>query len=65
MDGTIIGIDYPSPRRAAILKAHESIYEAIRPGTRAEAGANTSTNTSSMPNANSPRCLTKSSWDLP
>jgi GntR family transcriptional regulator, transcriptional repressor for pyruvate dehydrogenase complex len=30
MDGTIIGIDYPSPRRAAILKAHESIYEALR-----------------------------------
>jgi DNA-binding FadR family transcriptional regulator len=30
MDGTIIGIDYPSPRRAAILKAHESIYEAIK-----------------------------------
>lgn len=30
MDGTIIGIDYPSPRRAAILKAHESIFEAIR-----------------------------------
>ena len=29
MDGTIIGIDYPSPRRAAILKAHESIFEAI------------------------------------
>ena len=29
MDGTIIGIDYPSPRRAAILKAHESIYEAL------------------------------------
>jgi GntR family transcriptional regulator, transcriptional repressor for pyruvate dehydrogenase complex len=30
MDGTIIGIDYPSPRRTAILKAHESIYEALR-----------------------------------
>ena len=29
MDGTIVGIDYPSPRRAAILKAHESIYGAI------------------------------------
>lgn len=29
MDGTVIGIDYPSPRRAAILKAHEAIYEAI------------------------------------
>jgi DNA-binding FadR family transcriptional regulator len=30
MDGTVIGIDYPSPRRAATLKAHESIYEALR-----------------------------------
>jgi GntR family transcriptional repressor for pyruvate dehydrogenase complex len=30
MDGTVIGIDYPSPRRAAILKAHENIYEAIK-----------------------------------
>jgi GntR family transcriptional repressor for pyruvate dehydrogenase complex len=29
MDGTVIGIDYPSPRRKAILKAHEAIYEAI------------------------------------
>lgn len=29
MDGTIIGIDYPSPRRAAILKAHVSIFEAL------------------------------------
>jgi GntR family transcriptional repressor for pyruvate dehydrogenase complex len=29
MDGTVIGIDYPSPRRAAILKAHEAIYGAI------------------------------------
>jgi GntR family transcriptional regulator, transcriptional repressor for pyruvate dehydrogenase complex len=29
MDGTVIGIDYPSPRRAAILKAHENIYGAI------------------------------------
>jgi GntR family transcriptional repressor for pyruvate dehydrogenase complex len=29
MDGTIIGIDYPSPRRAAILKAHQSIFDAI------------------------------------
>lgn len=30
MDGTVIGIDYPGPRRSAILKAHENIYEAIR-----------------------------------
>jgi DNA-binding FadR family transcriptional regulator len=29
MDGTVIGIDYPSPRRSAILKAHEGIFEAI------------------------------------
>jgi DNA-binding FadR family transcriptional regulator len=29
MDGTVIGLDYPSPRRVAILKAHENIYEAI------------------------------------
>jgi len=30
MDGTVIGMDYPSRRRAAILKAHENIYLAIR-----------------------------------
>jgi GntR family transcriptional repressor for pyruvate dehydrogenase complex len=30
MDGTVIGIEYPSPRRAAILKAHEEIYVALR-----------------------------------
>jgi GntR family transcriptional regulator, transcriptional repressor for pyruvate dehydrogenase complex len=29
VDGTIIGIDYPSTRRAAVLTAHESIFEAI------------------------------------
>ncbi|MXP24434.1 FCD domain-containing protein [Gordonia sp. HNM0687] len=29
MDGTIIGIDYPTPRRAAILEAHQSIEEAL------------------------------------
>jgi GntR family transcriptional regulator, transcriptional repressor for pyruvate dehydrogenase complex len=29
MDGTVIGIDYPTPRRNAILKAHENIYDAI------------------------------------
>ncbi len=32
MDGTVIGIDYPSPRRSAILKAHENIYRAIEAG---------------------------------
>jgi GntR family transcriptional regulator, transcriptional repressor for pyruvate dehydrogenase complex len=30
MDGTLIGMDYPSRRRSAILKAHENIYSAIR-----------------------------------
>ncbi len=30
MDGTVIGMDYPSGRRSAILKAHENIYHAIR-----------------------------------
>jgi GntR family transcriptional regulator, transcriptional repressor for pyruvate dehydrogenase complex len=30
MDGTIIGIDYPAPRRAAILKAHDGIFEALQ-----------------------------------
>jgi len=29
MDGTVIGIDYPSPRRVAILKAHDEIYQAL------------------------------------
>jgi GntR family transcriptional regulator, transcriptional repressor for pyruvate dehydrogenase complex len=29
MDGTVIGIDYPAPRRAAILKAHDEIYQAL------------------------------------
>lgn len=29
LDGTAIGIDYPSHRRSAILKAHEQIYEAL------------------------------------
>lgn len=30
MDGALIGIDYPTHRRLAILKAHEEIYEALR-----------------------------------
>lgn len=30
MDGTAIGIDYPTRRRTAILKAHEEIFEAMR-----------------------------------
>lgn len=30
MDGTVIGIDYPSPRRAAILTAHDEIFQALR-----------------------------------
>jgi DNA-binding FadR family transcriptional regulator len=29
MDGTVIGIDYPRPRRVAILKAHDEIYQAL------------------------------------
>jgi GntR family transcriptional regulator, transcriptional repressor for pyruvate dehydrogenase complex len=29
MDGTVLGIDYPAPRRAAILTAHEEIYTAL------------------------------------
>jgi DNA-binding FadR family transcriptional regulator len=29
LDGTVIGIDYPKHRRAAILKAHEEIYTAL------------------------------------
>jgi DNA-binding FadR family transcriptional regulator len=29
LDGTMIGIDYPSHRRVAILKAHEEIYVAL------------------------------------
>lgn len=32
MDGTSIGIDYPMPRRLAILDAHEGIFEAVRAG---------------------------------
>jgi DNA-binding FadR family transcriptional regulator len=39
MDGTVIGIDYPSPRRVAILKAHENIFDALsaRDGEASEA----------------------------
>jgi GntR family transcriptional regulator, transcriptional repressor for pyruvate dehydrogenase complex len=29
MDGTVIGIDYPGPRRAAVVKAHEEIFHAL------------------------------------
>ena len=29
LDGTMIGIDYPGNRRAAVLGAHEGIYQAI------------------------------------
>lgn len=32
MDGTFIGIDYPTPRRKAILVAHEEVYTAIKEG---------------------------------
>jgi len=39
MDGTALGVDYPSPRRVAILKAHQSIFDAIesRDPVRSEA----------------------------
>jgi len=30
MDGTVIGIDYPGPRRAAVVKAHDEIFQALR-----------------------------------
>lgn len=30
MDGTVIGIDYPRPRRVAIVKAHDEIHRALR-----------------------------------
>jgi GntR family transcriptional repressor for pyruvate dehydrogenase complex len=30
MDGTLIGIDYPGPRRAAVVKAHDEILQALR-----------------------------------
>jgi GntR family transcriptional repressor for pyruvate dehydrogenase complex len=29
LDGSAMGVDYPEPRRKAVLKAHMSIYEAI------------------------------------
>lgn len=29
LDGTIFGIDYPQPRRVAIVKAHEEIFRAL------------------------------------
>jgi DNA-binding FadR family transcriptional regulator len=29
MDGTVLGVDYPTHRRSAILKAHEEIYLAL------------------------------------
>jgi DNA-binding FadR family transcriptional regulator len=29
LDGTVIGIDYPKTRRAAILTAHEEVYRAL------------------------------------
>jgi GntR family transcriptional regulator, transcriptional repressor for pyruvate dehydrogenase complex len=30
MDGTVIGIDYPAPRRVAILEAHDEIFQALK-----------------------------------
>jgi GntR family transcriptional regulator, transcriptional repressor for pyruvate dehydrogenase complex len=29
LDGTIVGIDYPRPRRVAIVKAHDEIFQAL------------------------------------
>jgi GntR family transcriptional repressor for pyruvate dehydrogenase complex len=29
LDGTVVGIDYPKPRRKAILKAHREVFDAI------------------------------------
>jgi GntR family transcriptional regulator, transcriptional repressor for pyruvate dehydrogenase complex len=39
MDGTVLGIDYPAPRRKAILKAHEAIYAALLQRDPAESEA--------------------------
>jgi GntR family transcriptional repressor for pyruvate dehydrogenase complex len=30
MDGTVMGIDYPRPRRVAILEAHDRIHQALK-----------------------------------
>jgi DNA-binding FadR family transcriptional regulator len=30
LEGTVLGIDYPGPRRAAILKAHREIFEVLQ-----------------------------------
>jgi GntR family transcriptional repressor for pyruvate dehydrogenase complex len=38
LDGTVIGIDYPGDRRAAILRAHEEIYAAMARRDAAVAG---------------------------
>jgi DNA-binding FadR family transcriptional regulator len=38
LDGTVIGIDDPGDRRAAILRAHEEIYAAIARHDAAAAG---------------------------
>jgi GntR family transcriptional repressor for pyruvate dehydrogenase complex len=38
MDGTVIGIDYPAPRRLAILDAHTAIHAALESRDPAEAG---------------------------
>ena len=65
MDGTAIGIDYPSPAGSAILKAHDEIFQALqgpRPGrVRGSGCASTSTPTCGMRSASSPRCSTRSS----
>jgi DNA-binding FadR family transcriptional regulator len=30
VEGTVVGVDNPRPRRAAILKAHDEIHQALR-----------------------------------
>ena len=30
MDGTVVGVDYPTHRRKAILKAHVEIFDALK-----------------------------------
>ena len=65
LDGTVIGIDYPSHRRTAILKAHEEIYAALakpRRRRRPRIGcASTSRPTPGTPRRSSPRCSTRRS----
>ncbi|WP_395103914.1 FadR/GntR family transcriptional regulator [Actinomadura sp. SCN-SB] len=36
MDGTLVGVDYPGPQRAAVLTAHQQVLDAIRAGDPVE-----------------------------